>query len=138
MVDAMEGVETATQPDQTASGSYFLNIPSSRLINSTAIRANFSLLERAVAQFDSRFTLRALRSISGLRKQLDQQVLGHVIASSCPPGQSASVLLQATGLDEDAADELLEAVKSPPTKKPIPEIEIYLGILIQVRPPPTK
>jgi hypothetical protein len=48
------------------------------------------------------------------------------------------VLLQATGLDEDAADELLEAIKSPPTKKPIPEIEIYLGILIQVRPPPTK
>jgi 26S proteasome regulatory subunit N3 len=85
-----------------------------------------------VAQFDSRFTLRALRSISSLRKQLDAAILSQIVANTCPSGKTAAILLRAVGLDEDAAETVLDSVKNPPTKDPIPEIEIYLGILIQV------
>jgi 26S proteasome regulatory subunit N3 len=85
-----------------------------------------------VAQFDSRFTLRALRSISSLRKQLDAAILSQTVANTCPHGKTAAILLRAIGLDEDAAETVLESAKSPPAKDPIPEIEIYLGILIQV------
>src|SRR6185436_4120256 len=62
------------------------------------ILSNFSLLEKAVAQFDTRFTLRALRSISSLRKKLDGRILCQAILVTYPPSNSsAKVLLEATG-----------------------------------------
>jgi hypothetical protein len=64
---------------------------------------------------------------------LDAAVLTQAVVTTCPHGKTASILLRAIGLGEDAAQHALDSVKSPPTKDPIPEIEIYLGILIQVR-----
>ena len=103
------------------------------------IRSNFSLLERAVAQFDTRFALRALRSISSLRKRLTDRVLCSVIVVTYShKNATARLLIQAIGMDSDdiksVADQYKEAVQQlkTSTKEPIPEIDVYIAILVQV------
>ncbi|KAI1421229.1 putative proteasome regulatory particle subunit [Xylaria sp. FL1777] len=115
----------------------------------TDIKSNFALLDRAVALFDSRFTLRALRSISSLRKRLTPDIISQVIAETFPPtSASATVakqLLAAVGKGDvplgrqPSAD--IEIDSDPKTPKNgikkenkdiIPEIDIFLAILIQV------
>lgn len=103
------------------------------------IRGNFTLLERAVAQFDSRFTLRALRSISSLRKKLTDRVLCSVIVLTYSPSNAtARVLIEAIGMDGEAIQavvaqykEEIQGNKGNP-KEPLPEIDVYIAILIQV------
>lgn len=108
------------------------------------IAANFGLLERAVAQFDTRFTLRALRSISSLRKRLSGLVLSQaILLAYSPEDAAAKALLDATGEDVAAIKGKVSQLESsaqlsskwtkPKNKDVVPEIEIYLGILIQVR-----
>lgn len=115
----------------------------------TDIKNNFVLLERAVAQFDARFTLRALRSISLIRKRLTPEIIGKVIVETFPATTSsanvAKALLHAIGrqdlqLGRPAGGEM-EVDSEPKTtkngakkepKEVIPEIDIFLGILIQV------
>lgn len=119
---------------------------------STDIKSNFALLDRAVALFDARFTLRALRSISSLRKRLTPDILAQAIAESFAASSSsanaATQLLTAIDkedvpLGRQSASEM-ELDSEPKTaakngskkdkevKDPIPEIDIFLGILIQV------
>lgn len=121
MADAMEGVITQEQVNTEADV-----LPS--------IKFNFSLLERAVTQFDSRFTLRALRSISSLRKHLTADILSQVVATTYPTGnETAAILLKAIGLDQRKAQEVMKTgEKYVVSKEPIPEVDIYLGILVQV------
>ncbi|KAL4884999.1 isoprenoid synthase domain-containing protein [Aspergillus karnatakaensis] len=103
------------------------------------IKTNFTLLERAVAHFDPRFTLRVLRSISSMRKQITADVLAEVIVDTYPKSSAtASFLLSA--IDQAAAFEGATAssmdvdndkIKSP-TKEVLPEVDIYLAILVQI------
>ena len=104
------------------------------------IRGSFVLLERAVAQFDTRFTLRALRSISSLRKRLTDRVLCSVIVLTYSPSNAtARVLIEAIGMDGKTIqgvvaqykEEIAQNKGNP--KEPIPEIDVYIAILIQVR-----
>jgi hypothetical protein len=103
------------------------------------IRASFTLLERAVTQFDTRFTLRALRSISSLRKRLTDRVLCSVIVLTYSPSNAtARVLIEAIGMDgetiQSVASQYKEEIQQNKgnTKEPIPEIDVYIAILIQV------
>ncbi|KAL7619882.1 26S proteasome non-ATPase regulatory subunit [Parahypoxylon ruwenzoriense] len=119
----------------------------------TDIKSNFPLLDRAVALFDARFSLRALRSISSLRKRLTPDILAQVIAETFSPASpSANVakqLLLAIGKEDvplgrqsDAEMEIDSEPKAPAkngskkeskdSKEIIPEIDIFLSILIQV------
>ncbi|KAJ1325793.1 26S proteasome regulatory subunit N3 [Microdochium nivale] len=113
------------------------------------IKSNFALLERAVTLFDARFTLRALRSISALRKRLTPEILAQVISETFP----------ATGNSTTAANQLLAGINKQDTplgrqpagetegegetkasakngkketKDVIPEVDIFLGVLVQV------
>ncbi|RKF82114.1 putative 26S proteasome regulatory subunit rpn3 [Golovinomyces cichoracearum] len=109
----------------------------------TDIICNFSLLERAVAIFDARFTLRALRSISSIRKNLTPSILARVISDTYPSTSpiSRSMLL---AIDREHSDILKPSsnemdIDSDPRSRPgkketkniIPEIDIFLSILIQ-------
>jgi 26S proteasome regulatory subunit N3 len=87
-----------------------------------------------VTQFDSRFTLRALRSISSLRKHITADILSQVVATTYPYGnETAAILLKAIGLDQRKAQEVMKTgEKLSVSKEPIPEVDIYLGILVQV------
>ena len=103
------------------------------------IRASFTLLERAVAQFDTRFTLRALRSISSLRKRLTDRVLCSVIVLTYSPSNTtARVLIEAIGMEGETIQAVASQYKEEiqqnkgNTKEPIPEIDVYIAILIQV------
>ncbi|KAL2045747.1 hypothetical protein N7G274_002178 [Stereocaulon virgatum] len=115
----------------------------------TDIKANFSLLERAVAQFDSRFTLRVLRSISSVRKHLSSDLLAQVITetySSASP--IAKTLLAALGRENasfESSQDVMEmeingqirdkaqaGKQSTASKDVLPEVDTYLSILVQI------
>ncbi|PQE07894.1 26s proteasome non-atpase regulatory subunit 3 protein [Rutstroemia sp. NJR-2017a WRK4] len=109
------------------------------------IKSNFPLLERAVTLFDARFTLRALRSISSIRKHLTADILAQVITETYPStSPQAKILLTALGREnatfnkpsssEMEIDNDSKGAKSgkKETKETIPEIDIFLGILTQI------
>ncbi|KAF1816216.1 26S proteasome non-ATPase regulatory subunit 3 [Eremomyces bilateralis CBS 781.70] len=105
------------------------------------IRSNFALLERAVAQFDTRFTLRALRSISSIRKKLSPKILAQVVAVTYhPEDPTAQTLFQAcTASEEDVRSIISQAQKKITAetggkgpKEAIPEVDVYIAILTQV------
>ncbi|KAG8529367.1 uncharacterized protein KY384_006003 [Bacidia gigantensis] len=108
------------------------------------IKANFQLLERAVVQFDARFTLRALRSISSVRKHLTPDVLAQVITETYnATNPVAQTLLAALGkedahfqsssemdIDLPSKDKAGKSNTSP--KDILPEVDTYLSILVQI------
>lgn len=96
-----------------------VDVPVVAIDPSEEIRAQFPLLERAVAQFDTRFTLRAIRSISSLRKKLSDTRIA-----------SLDVKKPVRELLADTEKQLFKAVEAK--KESIPEFNIYLGILLQV------
>jgi len=50
------------------------------------IKANIALIERAVAELEPRFTHRVLRSLTALRKRIDNKVLQDAIKENYPAG----------------------------------------------------
>ena len=115
----------------------------------TDIKANFGLLERAVAQFDARFTLRVLRSISSLRKQLSPDIITQVITELYPSSSPVAKTLLAAIEKEDASFEKPETgsemeideqtrsrsnsgKSASPPKEILPEVDTYLSILVQI------
>lgn len=59
------------------------------------IKTNASLIERAVATLEPRFTHRVLRTLTALRKRLDEKVLRDAVAELYPKGMFS----QYTGCD---------------------------------------
>ncbi|KAI3401157.1 hypothetical protein diail_303 [Diaporthe ilicicola] len=114
------------------------------------IKSNAALLDRAVALFDARFSLRALRSVSSIRKRLTPDILAQVIVETFPAtvtsGNVAKQLLIALGREhlplgqQTVAESAMDVDSKAPakngskkeTKEVIPEIDIFLGILVQV------
>ncbi|KAI4109934.1 MAG: hypothetical protein L6R37_000284 [Teloschistes peruensis] len=109
------------------------------------IKANYSLLERAVTHFDARFTLRVLRSISSVRKYLSSDLLAQIINATYPASSpTARALLAAlsketlpldprdssSAMDIDSQKDKTKVTASP--KETIPEIDFYLAILVQI------
>ncbi|KAK4226633.1 proteasome regulatory subunit C-terminal-domain-containing protein [Podospora fimiseda] len=116
------------------------------------IKSNFALLDRAVALFDARFSLRALRSISSIRKRLTPDILARAISEtysvSSLSASAAKQVLAAIGrsdvsLGRQSSSEM--DVDSEPTKTSgkngsakkeskeiIPEVDVFFGILTQV------
>ena len=108
------------------------------------IKSNFTLLERAVAQFDARFTLRVLRSMSSVRKHLSPDLLAKVITetyyAASPVAQTLLAALGKNDVSFENPDTGLEMEIDGQTKdktsvKPkvlLPEIDTYLSILVQI------
>ncbi len=116
----------------------------------TDIKSNFALLDRAVALFDARFSLRALRSISSIRKRLTPDILAQAISETYPPSSAsapiARQMLQVIGrsdvslgrqpgpemeIDSEPKAAGKSAAKKE-VKEVIPEVDVFLGILTQV------
>lgn len=108
------------------------------------MKSNFTLLDRAVTHFDPRFTLRVLRSISSMRKHLTPDLLARVIVETYPRSDpTALFLLSALGkesafdnVDTDVAMDTDGEAKTPTRasgqKDVLPEVGVYLAILIQI------
>ncbi|KAL1959549.1 hypothetical protein VTO42DRAFT_1584 [Malbranchea cinnamomea] len=109
------------------------------------LKANFVLLERAVTHFDPRFTLRVLRSIASMRKHLTPEILSQVIVESYPRSDQTALLLL-SGLERESAFDNVDTnlamdvdgegkspvSRSSPAKEVLPEVGIYLSILVQI------
>lgn len=112
----------------------------------TDIKANVGLLEKAVNQFDSRFTLRVLRTFPSIRKHLTAAILARCILDTYKyPSPTSFALLKALGDEEGfpraEADKWYKSrdvfaplpKKSDPTARAnIPETDIYFSVLVQV------
>jgi 26S proteasome regulatory subunit N3 len=100
----------------------------------SAITGNFALLEQAVAQFDGRFTLRVLRSISSVRKSKHMAEAISIAISHLYSGvgevPSRQFLLTALGHTQNGA--LNGDAHKTGGSEPLPEAFVYLAILVQV------
>jgi 26S proteasome regulatory subunit N3 len=115
------------------------------------IKGNFALLDRAVALFDARFSLRALRSISSIRKRLTPDIIAQVISETYQTGSTranlAIPLLAVIGkedvqlgrqpgpemeIDSEPKASAKNGTAKKESKEVIPEIDIFLAILVQV------
>ncbi|KAK5661757.1 hypothetical protein OQA88_9858 [Cercophora sp. LCS_1] len=112
------------------------------------IKSNFALLDRAIALFDARFSLRALRSISSIRKRLNADILAQAISETFPANAPSSHIAKGLLLAIGRADVSLGRQSGPEmevdsepkskngakkeVKEIIPEIDVFLGILTQV------
>ncbi len=158
MDDADKAAEGEVKVDpvvQTISGmrprfDYLYSIPRLTKDCKTDIKSNFALLDRAVALFDARFSLRALRSISSIRKRLTPDILAQAISETYPPSSAsapiAKQMLQVIGrpdvslgrqpgpemeIDSEPKAAGKSAAKKE-VKEVIPEVDVFLGILTQV------
>ncbi|RMZ82262.1 hypothetical protein DV738_g1906, partial [Chaetothyriales sp. CBS 135597] len=115
--------------------------PREKAINE--IKANFALLERAVSQFDARFSLRVLRTIPAVRPQLTADVIATVVVDAyATPTPTALSLLRAVSNDPEFPTQLVQQWSQSKEqghktgaaggKEPLPEIDVYLSILVQV------
>ncbi|KAF5606727.1 26S proteasome regulatory subunit N3 [Fusarium subglutinans] len=108
-----------------------------------------TIADRAVSLFDARFSLRALRSISIIRKRLTPDIIAQVISEAFPATANSSAIVKPLlsaierddvilGRQSGSEMEIDEAKTSgkngakKEAKEPIPEIDIFLGILVQV------
>ena len=158
MDDADKAAEGEVKVDpvvQTISGmrprfDYLYSIPRLTKDCKIDIKSNFALLDRAVALFDARFSLRALRSISSIRKRLTPDILAQAISETYPPSSAsapiAKQMLQVIGrpdvslgrqpgpemeIDSEPKAAGKSAAKKE-VKEVIPEVDVFLGILTQV------
>ncbi|KAK4918215.1 26S proteasome non-ATPase regulatory subunit [Elasticomyces elasticus] len=110
---------------------------------STDIKSNVALLEKAVSQFDPRHTLRVLRTIPSIRKQLSVDLLAHAIIDTYMTPTPTSVnLLKALGdvesFPKKDADEwyMKKDVKlakgQTEQKEMLSEVDLYMCILLQI------
>jgi hypothetical protein len=114
------------------------------------IKGNIALIEKAVWSLEPRFTLRVLRSFTTLRKKLDDAVLREAIQDVYPTGiyYALGVLPRMSKMVTDSsvkgsllswlpeapAKESMDVdgvpAAKPPTSDPVPEVQIYLQLLV--------
>ena len=111
----------------------------------TDIKSNFTLLEKAVTQFDARFTLRVLRSISSMRKHISPDLLAQVIVETYSSSNATAKALlaildrsdyttkrQSSSEMEVDGQTKSDSSKASGSEKDLPEIDTYLSILVQI------
>ena len=108
------------------------------LILYSDIKTNLEMLDRAINDFDNRFTLRTLRTIPTIRKLLDAELLSYICRQLYPSQHpSLKIILQAFGEQTDHQSSHYASIsenldKWIKQKDPSPEIDTYLLILTQV------
>ncbi|KAF5330193.1 hypothetical protein D9611_010530 [Ephemerocybe angulata] len=105
------------------------------LTPSEEIKANAAQIERAVSSLEPRFTHRVLRSLTALRKRIDDSALQTAIDGIYPKeSETKKTLLtwlpEAPATSAEATMEVDSASKPTSTAEPVPEVEIYLRLLI--------
>jgi 26S proteasome regulatory subunit N3 len=139
--DGIGSQEAAIQGTVTLDPSRPSSFLGCLLTDAIAIKANFGLLEKAVSQFDSRLTLRVLRSISSVRKHLSADVISKVVMDTYPhTNPMAKTFLDV--LEEGRASDVTGAAMdvdpkpivkaSASSKEILPEVDVYITILCQV------
>lgn len=109
------------------------DVPAPPLSPVSEIKSNVTLIERAVSTLEPRFTIRVLRSLTALRKRLDDKALCDAISEVYPQDSEARSSLLSWLPASSAQDDSMEVDPSPSPKTPsetVPETEIYFRLLI--------
>ncbi|OCH87224.1 hypothetical protein OBBRIDRAFT_796403 [Obba rivulosa] len=101
------------------------------------IKANVALIDRAVSTLEPRFTHRVLRTLTSLRKRLDDKVLRDAVTELYPDADSpvrVALLAWLPGATEIEQTMDIDQAASQPSKQApqelAPECEVYLRLLI--------
>ncbi|KAA1472060.1 hypothetical protein DENSPDRAFT_838215 [Dentipellis sp. KUC8613] len=99
------------------------------------IKSNAALIEKAVHNIEPRFTHRVLRSLAAIRKRLDDKVLHDAIVEIYPKDSAVKASLLVWLPNVPAEDQSMDVDSSTPPKTspasdPVPEVEIYLRLLV--------
>jgi len=101
------------------------------------IKANFVFIDKAVSTLEPRFTHRVLRTLTSLLKKIDETILRKAIEEGYPKESATKKALLAWLSPAASTDVEMEVDASaaapkpaPVTTEPVPEIDIYLRLLI--------
>ncbi|TFK80395.1 diphenol oxidase-A2 [Polyporus arcularius HHB13444] len=98
------------------------------------IKGNVAFIERAVSTLEPRFTHRVLRSLAHLRKKLDDKVLRDAVqaiyTTDSPTKQSLLSWLPDAPTEQSMDIDPASTPSKQPQAEPIPEVDIYLRLLI--------
>ncbi|KAI9458576.1 PCI domain-containing protein [Lactarius psammicola] len=97
------------------------------------IKSNVTLIERAVSTLEPWFTIRVLRSLTTLRKRLDDKALSDAVLEVYPHDSPVRASLLSWLPAAPPPDESMEVDPASPPKPPpetVPETEIYFRLLI--------
>ncbi|KAK7035379.1 26S proteasome non-ATPase regulatory subunit [Paramarasmius palmivorus] len=98
------------------------------------IKSNATLIDRAVSTLEPRFTHRVLRTLTALRKKIDESIIKSAIEQLYPKDSSVKATLLSWVPDVAGGsmevDSTEAAPSAPPTSDPVPEVDIYLRLLI--------
>ncbi|KAF8524401.1 diphenol oxidase-A2 [Hysterangium stoloniferum] len=90
------------------------------------IKSNITLIERAVSTLEPRFTHKVLRTLTQLRRRLDEKVLKEAIGDVYAKDGSVKKTLLSWLSSSDASMD----VDSAAPRSPLPETEMYLRLLV--------
>ncbi|KAI3612656.1 proteasome regulatory particle subunit [Moniliophthora roreri] len=101
------------------------------------IKSNAVLIDRAVLTLEPRFTHRVLRTLTALRKKVDESILKNAIEQLYPKDSSVKTTLlswipaasSSATMEVDSTTTTAPA-PVPPTAEPVPELDVYLRLLI--------
>lgn len=101
------------------------------------IRQNFAYLEKAVANFDPRFTLKVLRGLPALRKRVNGNSLAKVIEGAYPHDDAGrdellGYVKQHTSSSSSEEMDIDESSLSASPTTILPEVDMFLYLLVQV------
>ncbi|KAK9390637.1 proteasome regulatory subunit C-terminal-domain-containing protein [Lipomyces mesembrius] len=97
------------------------------------IKQNFVFLDKAAVNFEPRFSMRVLRGLGNLRRRLTPDILVSTVdaAYPSPSHKSAALILKYLGKEESTM-EVDESSSDSSTPVVLPEIDIYVLVLLQV------
>uniref|UniRef100_T1GPJ6 26S proteasome non-ATPase regulatory subunit 3 N-terminal TPR repeats domain-containing protein n=1 Tax=Megaselia scalaris TaxID=36166 RepID=T1GPJ6_MEGSC len=91
-------------------------------------------IEKAVANKESRFILRVLRSLPNTRRKVNTAVLKHLSVFLYPAGSERDVITNLIPAQAAGNNDNTDGLKNrPATKPPIPEVDVYFHLLLLVR-----
>lgn len=96
------------------------------------VKQNFAYLEKAVSNFDPKYTLQVLRGLPALRKRVTPAILGKVIETTYPVGDTSRKILLSYTVGADSADETMDVDEPLAPVSILPEVDIFLFLLTQV------
>lgn len=100
----------------------------SRALVVNDIKQSFAYLEKAVSNFDPRFTLRVLRGLPALRKRVDGEVIAQIVQDTYPDNEVKQALLKFAGASAGGSGSSTSGGESPV----LPEVDIFVHLLIVV------
>ncbi|KAJ3758815.1 PCI domain-containing protein [Lentinula raphanica] len=97
------------------------------------IKGNFVLIDRAVSTLEPRFTHRVLRTLTTLVKKIDEGIIRNAIEEAYPKDSATKAILLSWIPLSASGDVEMQVDSAKPasiTTEPVPEIDIYLRLLI--------